>query len=198
MFSCPSISCTTLRSAPCSIRWVANECLNVCGEISLRMPAARVYFLTILNRDTLLMDFPNLFRNTMSSFFAAGAGLSSIYDSKASMAISPIGTSLSLFPFPMIRMNPWSRKSDEIFNPEASETRKPHPYNTSSIALSRLPVHEVVSTHLMMRSTSSSDSTLGRYIPNFGASTLSHGLSVMYPSLTIQSKKERNELTNLA
>ena len=198
MFSWPSISWTTLRSAPCSIRCVANECLNVCGDISFMIPAARVYFFTILNKETLLIDFPNLLRNTRSSAFAAGAGLSSMYASRASTAISPIGTSLSLLPFPMIRMKPCSRKSDEIFSPEASDTRSPQPYRISSIALSRLPIHEDVSTHLMMRSTSSSESTLGRYTPSFGASTLSQGLSDMYPSLTIQSKNDLSELTSLA
>ena len=52
--SCPSISCTNLMSAPFSMRWVANECLNVCGEISFLTPESRAIFFTVLNAETRL------------------------------------------------------------------------------------------------------------------------------------------------
>ena len=36
--ACPSNSCTALKSAPLSNKWVAKLCLNVCGEVSRLTP----------------------------------------------------------------------------------------------------------------------------------------------------------------
>ena len=67
--SCPNISWTALRSAPPSIRWVANEWRNVCGEISLWIPAAIACFFTILKTEILLIAAHDLFRNRVSANF---------------------------------------------------------------------------------------------------------------------------------
>jgi len=83
----------------------------------------------------------------------------------------------------------------EILMDEASETLSPQPYNNSSMARSRHPVHLVMSTESIIDKTSSIDKTEGRYRPIFGGSMPSHGLSVMSPSIWSHPKKDRRELS---
>jgi hypothetical protein len=63
--SCPSISCTALRSAPPSIRCVAKECLKVCGLIFFLIPALAARSFIIVKIMALVSLFPLRLRNTM-------------------------------------------------------------------------------------------------------------------------------------
>ena len=58
---------------------------------------------------------------------AKASGRSSSQSVKAAAALSPIGTSLSLFPFPTTRTNPSSTYTCEISRPQSSLTRRPQP-----------------------------------------------------------------------
>ena len=94
--------------------------------------------------------------------------ISEVMTSNACTAISPIGMSLSFLPFPNTLMKPSDRYRPDIPSPAASETRRPQLYSTSSMALSRFPIQSVTSTDPIMASTSSTDKTVGRYLPSFG------------------------------
>ena len=66
------------------------------------------------------------------------------------------------------------------------------------MALSLTPEGLRRSTESIMASTSSTDSTSGRYWPSFGKSTASQGLSLRSPSTMHQSKNAFRELSSLA
>ena len=67
MLSCPSICCTTRKSAPFSTRWVANECRKVWGEMFLVMPAIFICSFIIVKIITLESLPPLRLRNSVPS-----------------------------------------------------------------------------------------------------------------------------------
>src|SRR5690606_3321464 len=67
ILSLPSICCMALRSAPFCNKWVANECLKVCGLMVLLSPISIANRLMIVNIMARVSCFPLLFKNRISS-----------------------------------------------------------------------------------------------------------------------------------
>ena len=88
-----------------------------------------------------------------------------------------MGTKRCLFPFPVILIKPSSKNKSEIFKVTNSETRKPQLYNVSNIALLRSPSADVKFMALINKSISCVESVSGNFLPVFGTSINSKGVS---------------------
>ena len=93
------------------------------------------------------------------------------------LAISPIGTTLSLDPLPSVRRYPTSRLTALIFSDTNSETRNPVAYINSSIAKSLTPVSVLISGAAISASTSCIDITFGSFRQGRGEAIVSIGFS---------------------
>ena len=123
---CPSISCTSFKLAPFSNRCVANECLRVCGDISLSIFAFKAYFLICLQKYCLDIGAPSRLRKRYLVLFLAYFGLTKVtYLLIKSKANSPIGTILSLLPLPFIFKYPSLKFIFPNCKLSSSDTLKP-------------------------------------------------------------------------
>ena len=173
MDSCPSISCTVLRSAPPCTNAEAKECLNVCGLMFFSSLILSARFLMMVKIITLLNFLPLLFRNTtFSNPFSMTSFLREFtrYFLISSIALLLIGTSLSRSPFPAMRRNSCSKCRFDTFRSTSSETRNPQLYRVSRIALLRSPSALVTSMASIRLLISSSVRISGSLRPILGDS----------------------------
>lgn len=95
---CPNICCTQLISTPSSIRYVAKECLNICGVIFLLIPACFVYFFSISRTDCSVYLLPRLFIKKNPFFWISALFSSKYCFSMCNTEVLLICTYLSLPP----------------------------------------------------------------------------------------------------
>ena len=74
MSTCPSMACTARRSAPRSTKCVAKEWRSLCGEMCLRMPAARAWASMIFQKLCRVIRRPSRVKKTLSVVGMASSG----------------------------------------------------------------------------------------------------------------------------